>query len=94
VINAYRYAEPKASLVALTWSRDGKYLAYILTDEAETSQALWFQPLDNGSPRKIADLHDNGVFELSGLALSPDGKSFAVIQGAWNHDAVLIKGLK
>ena len=60
----------------------------------ETAQTLWFQPLNNQSPRKVADLHDEQVFELSGLALSPDGRNFAVVEGAWNHDAVFIKGLK
>jgi len=34
------------------------------------------------------------IFELAGFALSYDAKHFVVAQGNWNHDAVLIKGLK
>ena len=93
VVNNYKYADPKASVVCLVWSNDLKNLAYVLTDESETAYTLWFQTLDSRGPRKVADLHEE-VFELSGLALSPDGKDIAVIQGAWIHDAMLVKGLK
>ena len=52
---------------------------------------LWLQPLDASPPRKLADLGDE---EILHLALAPDGKSFAVEQGGWKHDAVLLKGLR
>ncbi|HYJ91010.1 MAG TPA: winged helix-turn-helix domain-containing protein [Pyrinomonadaceae bacterium] len=93
-IHRYRVGETKAQPLSLAWSQDGKYLAYILGDQTDNRETLWFQPIDKEIPRRIIDLHDQSVFEQSGLALSPDNKYFAVVQGNWNHNAVLIKGLK
>jgi len=93
VIKTYKYAQPKSTPVCLVWSHDGKYLAYVLADETGLEQTLWFQPLDQPEPLKVLDLHEE-VFEFSGLALSPDGTTVAVVEGTWNHDAVLIRGLK
>ncbi|MGQ0543010.1 MAG: winged helix-turn-helix domain-containing protein [Blastocatellia bacterium] len=83
-----------ANLHHLTWSNDGDYLAYILTDDKREKAKLYFQMLEGGSPRQTADLSGDTVAELSAFALSADGKTFAVIKGNWKHDAVLIKGLK
>jgi len=47
--------------------------------------------LDEEKPRKIAALGDEGI---NSFALAPDGKNFAVVQGGWLHDTVLLKGLK
>jgi Tol biopolymer transport system component len=93
-VKTFKLADGKARLVELEWSRDGKFLAYILVEGESKNNILWFQPLDAETPRQIADLGDEGLFEISGLALAPDGKSFAVVQGSWRHDAVLLKGLK
>jgi Tol biopolymer transport system component/DNA-binding winged helix-turn-helix (wHTH) protein len=94
VLKTFRYASPKSRPERLLWSHDGKYLAYILADEVQNKQALWFQPIDNEKPKKVADLLKDEVFELTGFALSSDDKTLAVIQGDWNHNAVLIRGLK
>jgi Tol biopolymer transport system component len=93
VIKTFNYPEPKATPVCLVWSHDEKYLAYVLTDEAGQEETLWFQAMDGKEPRKVIDLNEE-VYELSGLALSPDDETIAVAQGTWNHDAVLIRGLK
>jgi Tol biopolymer transport system component len=93
-VATYHFAKPKANLIAFVWSHDGKYLAYILTDELESKHTLWFQSLDRQPARKMADLREGDVFESSGLALSPDNKALAISEGTWNHDAVLIRGLK
>ncbi len=53
-----------------------------------------FQDLNKPSPTEIADLRGDSFAEMPALALSVDGRSFAVIKGNWKHDAVLIKGLK
>ncbi len=81
----------KANLNDLIWLPDGKALAYFLSDAEYENNTLWIQPLDGGAPRKIADLGDESVRSLSA---SPDGKSFAIIQGEWKHDVVLLTGLK
>jgi Tol biopolymer transport system component len=86
--------DEKAKLVQLAWTRDGKNLTYILANSKFENNTLWLQPLDEETPQQIADLRDEEISELSGFALSPDGKSFAVVQGGWKHDAVLLKGLK
>ena len=93
-IKTFKFADGRAKLVELKWSSDGEYLAYILADNEFENNVLWFQPLDEETPRQIADLGNEGISELSGFALSPDGKSFAVVQGGWKHDAVLLKGLR
>ncbi len=89
----FKLAVPKAGLKEFKWSPDGKFLAYILA-AFDSENSLWFQPLDTVEPRRIADLGNESVYEMSGLAFAPDGKSFAIVQGGWNHDAVLIGGLK
>ena len=87
---ADKYAEQKEGL-ELDWMPDGKGLAYVLADNEFDNHTLWLQPLDAETPQKIADLGDE---EINSLALSPDGESFAVVQGGWQHDAVLLKGLR
>ena len=82
------------NLSHLGWAADGKYLSYVLTDDAAQTGSFWFQDLDSSTPRQIADLSGEEIAELSGLSLSPDGKSFAVIKGTWRHDGVLLRGLK
>lgn len=82
------------NLAHLAWSSNGKYLAYVLADDAREIGALWFQKLDSETPQRIADLSGEEIAELSGFSLSEDGKSFAVIKGNWKHDAVLLRGLK
>jgi DNA-binding winged helix-turn-helix (wHTH) protein/Tol biopolymer transport system component len=82
------------NLVHMTWSDDGKNLAYLLADDAGEIGALWFQPLDSDTPRQIADLSTGEIAELATFSVSQDGKSFALIKGNWKHDAVLLRGLK
>jgi Tol biopolymer transport system component len=90
-IKTFKYANRQAWMPELDWLPDGKSLAYVLADNEFDNHTLWLQPLDAETPQKIADLGDE---EINSLALSPDGKSFAVVQGGWKHDAVLLKGLR
>jgi DNA-binding winged helix-turn-helix (wHTH) protein/Tol biopolymer transport system component len=94
IIKTFKFADGRANLLDLKWSQDGENLAYILADGEFKNNTLWFQPLAKETPQRIADLGDELIFEMSGFALSPDGKSFAVVQGGWKHDAVLLKGLR
>ena len=96
-IKTFKYADQQAWLPVLDWLPgldwlpDGKSLAYVLADNEFDNHTLWLQPLDAETPQKIADL---GGDEVGSFALSPDGKNFAVVQGSWKHNAVLIKGLR
>lgn len=74
----------------LAWTPDGTAVVYVLSPDGEM-QTLWSQPLNTASPQKIAEL---GPDRVNSLAVSPDGKSFAIVQGGWQHDAVLFRGLK
>ena len=90
-----RYKVPSApNLAQLTWTDDGKNLAYVLTDDKGEGGILWFQPVDDGAPRRIADLSGDEIAELASFSLSRDGKNFVIIKGKWKHDAVLLRGLK
>lgn len=83
-----------AKLLQMAWLPDARTLVYILTDSESRNNQLYRQALDGTPPRSIADLGASEVNEVSGLAVSPDGKSFVLIQGGWKHDAVLMKGLQ
>ena len=86
-----KFADSEAGMPGLVWLPDGKNLAFVLADYELDNYTLWLQPLDAETPQKIADLGDD---EINSFALSPDGASFAVAQGRWKHDAVLLKGLR
>jgi Tol biopolymer transport system component len=94
IVKVFKIVGEKVILTQLAWSPDGRNLEYISADGEFKNNALWRQPLDGRSARKIADLGDAEISELFGFALAPDGKHFAVAQGGWKHDAVLLKGLK
>jgi eukaryotic-like serine/threonine-protein kinase len=94
IIKTFTYADKFAHQgegLELGWLPDGKSLVYILADNEFDNYTLWLQPLDAETPQRITDL---GEDEISSLAVSPDGKSFAVVQGRWKADAVLIRGLR
>jgi Tol biopolymer transport system component/DNA-binding winged helix-turn-helix (wHTH) protein len=71
------------------WVSDGKAFYYGTYDGSRNQ--LWRQSLDADGPKLIAEL---GNDQIAHFAVAPDGKSFAIIRGRWNHDAVLIEGLK
>lgn len=86
-----RYPDSKAKMLEIRWTQDAKNLLYILANSEYEQNALWSQPMSGEKAQKIADLGDE---EISHFALAPDGKSFALAQGSWKHDAVLLTGLR
>jgi len=93
-IRSIKTTDRSANPVYVLWSRDGKSIAYALANEYGESRSIWLQPLDQDKPREIANLQDAEISEINGFSFSYDDKSFALIQGTWNHNAVLIRGLK
>lgn len=75
----------------LKWMPDNKSLIYLLKNPENQAKTIWQQFLNEEKPRKIIDLDSQGIPHL---ILSPDGKTFGIIRGKWQHDAVLLKGLR
>lgn len=94
VIKTFNIDQPRSNIVQLEWTRDSGKLAFILTDDKRENGRLMLQDLNAASPVQIADLRGDSFAEMPALAMSADGRSFAVIRGNWKHDAVLIRGLK
>ena len=94
IIKTFRTVEKKMRIIDIVWLPDGKHLAYITCDSDFENNILWQQSLNGEPPRQVAALGDEKISEVLGLAVSPDGKTFAIVQGNWRHDAVLLKGLK
>ncbi len=90
-IKAFRLADGKAHLLNIAWLPDEKNLAYILKNTEDGNKTLWRQPLDEEQPRQITVLGDE---EIASFTIAHDGKSFAIVQGSWRHDAVLLKGVR
>lgn len=90
-VKTFPFGDSKAYLSHIVWLPDGETLAYIQEYSKHRNNTLWRQSLDGGKPRQITALGDEDV---SSFAIAPDGKSFAIAQGGWRHDAVLLKGLR
>lgn len=94
ITKTFTVSQPNTRLAQLAWSANGREIAYVLTDDKRENGKIYIQPLDGGGAKQIADLTGDTIAEMSAVALSHDGKSFAVVKGRWEHNAVLIKGLK
>ncbi len=77
--------------LGLNWSREGKQLYFIATTSSDNGeQSLWSVPAEGGISKKLALL---GTAHVESFSVSPDGSSYAIVQGSWRHDAVLFHGL-
>lgn len=93
VVRTIRPADPRAELLNLEWSADGRELWYVSATGEYENNKLWKHSLDSGAAQKIADLGDDRITAF-GFALSPGGKNFAIAKGRWSHDAVLLRSSK
>lgn len=91
ILKTYPLAEGQGEAMRLIWSDNGKSLFYLIGDGDYKNNVLWQQKLESNTPQKIVDLGDESIETLT---VSPDGKDFAIVQGGWLHDAVLLKGLR
>lgn len=94
IIKTVKYPDSEARMPQLVWLPDGNGFAYVLTDNEYKNSTLWLHYFNADGEEKPQQIAAYGDDEISHLAFSPDGKSFAVVQGDWKHDAVLLKGLK
>ncbi len=93
-IKNFALPDETARLFQIRWLPGENSLVYILANNKIKDNTLWLQPFGEETPRQITDLGAEDIAEMEGFALAPDGKSFAVAQGGWKHDAVLLKGLR
>jgi len=90
-IKTFRLGDRKAYLLNIAWLPDGRNLVYVLANREYENNTLWRQSLDRGQPQQITALGDEMIVAF---AIAPDGKSFAIVQGVWRGDAVLLRGLR
>jgi Tol biopolymer transport system component/DNA-binding winged helix-turn-helix (wHTH) protein len=91
IIGSIRVGNNDEKLMELAWLPDNSGIAYILADNAFRHNQLWIHSIAESRSRLAADLGDD---QIEHLKISPDGTEFAVIQGQWRHDALLITGLR
>jgi Tol biopolymer transport system component/DNA-binding winged helix-turn-helix (wHTH) protein len=89
ILRTFNVSNQETSPMEIVWMPDGKSVVYVLL--AGDSNVLMLQPVDGAPGTKLADL---GAEQINGFAVAPDGKSFAIVQGGWRHDAYLIQGLR
>ncbi len=89
-VKTFSIADQTQAFNRLAWMPDGTAVVYVLSPDGNM-QTLWSQPLTTASPQRIGEL---GTDRVNSLAVSPDGKGFAIVQGGWKHDAILFRGLR
>jgi Tol biopolymer transport system component/DNA-binding winged helix-turn-helix (wHTH) protein len=94
IVKKLKIADPQAKVIEIAFAPDGKSLFYVLLDNNSRSNFLYQHRFDEPLPRRVATLGEEQLSEVGGFALAPDGATYAVIQGGWRHDAVLLNGLK
>ncbi len=94
IVKSFPTPVPKSRILEIEWLADGKGILYVLTDNSYENQSLWLQETDKENPRQIVDFKGESTSDASGLSISFDNKYFTIIQGSWQHNATLLKGLK
>jgi Tol biopolymer transport system component len=74
---------------SIQWDADNATLFY--ASESEGKLKLYRQSIYSGPPQEVSTLKGEDEFEF---AFSPNHKQLAYISSKWNHDAVLVAGLK
>jgi len=71
----------------VTFSPDGKQLAFIRISSTEKDSSLIIANADGTAERKLASRRGEDLFYDSGLAWSPDGKIIACVAGTGGPEA-------
>ena len=76
----------------IQWTSDGRSILYASVLSAETigPTVVMRQSLDGRQPQQLVKFDEGELFDFG---YSPDGRSFAVTRGEWEHDIVLISNL-
>lgn len=81
-----------ATAPRIVWTRDAQSLIYNDSDETLEIDNLWEQPLAvGGKRRQLTNFDAEWIYDFG---FSPDDRRLAVVRGAMNYDAVLLKGFR
>ena len=75
----------------IVWAKDARTIFYSDSDETLEIDNLWQQPLGGGERRQLTNFDAEWIYDFG---FSPDDRWLAVVRGAMNYDAVLLKGFK
>ena len=90
ILKSFSLGEEKSHPSKIFWTNDGKSLFYLTINNLKT--VIWQLDIETGKTEKFTEI--SGEEEISDFTFSADGKMFAYIRGKWQHDAVLIEGLR
>ncbi len=76
-------------LQTVRWSPDSQFLQFIVRRDGVEN--IWQQPLNGGAPNQVTNFPSDRIFSYD---WSYDGKTLAVIRGAWTSDMVLLSQKK
>lgn len=93
-IRSFTLPKESPRFIEVDWMPDGKSMLILMADADNLKYSIYQQPIDGDAARKVIDLDEELITETFELRISPDGKSFILVQGGWKHDLVLFKGLK
>lgn len=88
IIKTLSFKNGKLTNDALAWLPDGNRIVYGVENGAGKIY-LRIKSLTNETSQKILETSE----DIHSVSFAPDGKSLAVVQGRWKHDAVILKGL-
>jgi Tol biopolymer transport system component/DNA-binding winged helix-turn-helix (wHTH) protein len=74
---------------SIQWASDSEKLIYAV--ETKGKVRIFEQSIDTGPPQELTSLAGEDEFEFS---FAPNHKELAYVSTKWNHDTVLIAGLK
>lgn len=94
ILKSFLITDKKLRVPEIVWLASGKSFAYLTSNTEANDNILWIQSLDKATPHRVTALINEKTMESLSLSAAPDGKTFAVVQGNWLHDAVLLKGLR
>ncbi len=93
-VKTYGLPDGAIDVIEIGWLPGERSFIYVASQGVGRENILYKQPFDGGQPTKLRDLGPLDISETAGLGLSPDEKSFVLVEGGWKHDAILFKGLK
>ena len=87
LVKTFELPDKNAHVLEHAWTGDGRSFLFLIR-LGDGAKEVWSQELAGGAPRRLKKL--SSPDQVHNFSLAPDGQRFAVVQGGWHHDAVLI----